>query len=282
MWSIFKSEQDHLRYASSVLERVPVVKDIQARFDFVTAKLWLGDFLPWCAVICIAYVLLVLGGRKWMSSRPAYDLKRSLFIWNTSLALFSLFGVVSILPHLIHVIMISGVKASICTSEVDKNPHLSLWAFLFVISKVLELGDTAFIVLRKSPLQFLHWYHHITVLLYSFFGLSRPKGTSIGIWFGTMNYSVHTAMYTYFAVRAAGYSPPSIVSKCITIFQLSQMIVALYINYISFRSYSLGEVCDIDLSIFYVGLVIYGSYALLFMHFFYVRYIRKAEKTKKE
>jgi hypothetical protein len=26
------------------------------------------------------------------------------------------------------------------------------------MSKLIELGDTAFIVLRKQPLRFLHWY----------------------------------------------------------------------------------------------------------------------------
>lgn len=32
-----------------------------------------------------------------------------------------------------------------------------LWAFLFVLSKIVELGDTAFLVLRKRPIIFLHW-----------------------------------------------------------------------------------------------------------------------------
>lgn len=41
------------------------------------------------------------------------------------------------------------------------------WATMFVLSKVPELGDTIFIVLRKQPLIFLHWYHHATVLVYS-------------------------------------------------------------------------------------------------------------------
>jgi hypothetical protein len=31
------------------------------------------------------------------------------------------------------------------------------WTLAFVLSKLPELGDTAWIVLRKRPLIFLHW-----------------------------------------------------------------------------------------------------------------------------
>lgn len=33
-----------------------------------------------------------------------------------------------------------------------------------------EFGDTWLLVLKKKPIIFLHWYHHMTVLLYSWHG----------------------------------------------------------------------------------------------------------------
>jgi hypothetical protein len=39
-----------------------------------------------------------------------------------------------------------------------------LWMSFFTVSKIFELWDTFFIVVRKRPLILLHWYHHVTVL----------------------------------------------------------------------------------------------------------------------
>ena len=38
-----------------------------------------------------------------------------------------------------------------------------------MLSKVPETIDTLFIVLRRQPLIFLHWYHHASVLVYCFY-----------------------------------------------------------------------------------------------------------------
>ena len=43
-------------------------------------------------------------------------------------------------------------------------------------------------------------YHHLTVLVYVFYCFSQF--TSCARWFMTMNYFVHSLMYTYFALRA--------------------------------------------------------------------------------
>lgn len=270
-----------LKYLSTPLEHIPYLSDIESKFHFPSAKAWLHDNWIWTLPLCVLYVVLVFAGQKWMSSRPPYDLRRVLFAWNLFLALFSIVGTTCLLPHLIHVLYKSGLKESVCKTEALYNPHISLWCFIFTLSKVLELGDTAFVVLRKTPLQFLHWYHHCTVLVYSFYGLGRPVSSAIGIWFGSMNFSVHAIMYSYYAVKALGYRVPASIARCVTTFQLSQMIVALVINFTAFRSYSLGEDCDIDVNVFYAGMIIYGSYAILFAHFFYTRYIKRP-KTKKD
>lgn len=268
-----------LKYATSPLEYVPLIGEIQARFQFTRAREWLYEVWPLTIPICLLYIALVFSGQSWMSSRSPYKLQRPLFVWNTFLAVFSFLGSLSMVPHLIDILYKSGFKESVCKIECLYNPQISLWCFLFVISKIIELGDTAFVVLRKSPLQFLHYYHHMTVLVYSFYGLSRPLSSPIGIWFGSMNFSVHAVMYTYFAVRAAGIRIPSLISKCVTIFQLSQMLIALLVNFVSYRSYSAGEDCDFEVSVFYLTMVIYGSYAFLFARFFYLRYIANKPKV---
>ena len=76
----------------------------------------------------------------------------------------------------------------------------ALWTWLFVLSKLPELVDTVFIVLRKQKLIFLHWYHHITVLIYCWYSFSQY--TAPARWFVVMNFIVHSIMYTYYAFKA--------------------------------------------------------------------------------
>lgn len=142
-----------------------------------------------------------------------------------------------------------------------------------MLSKLPELGDTIFIVLRKQPLIFLHWYHHITVLIYSWF--SYTEYTSSARWFIVMNYCVHSVMYSYYALRAMGYKPPRFIAMVITSMQLTQMIVGCAINiwandYLKTTNHSACHISEINIKL---SIAMYFSYFVLFARFFYITYL---------
>merc|ERR1711981_528117 len=98
-----------------------------------------------------------------------------------------------------------------------------LWVGLFIYSKIPELIDTLFLVLQQKKVIFLHWFHHVTVLLYcwhAFYNIVAP-----GLWFAAMNCSVHSIMYFYFFMTNVGfYKAMQPLAPLITTVQILQMI----------------------------------------------------------
>ena len=133
-----------------------------------------------------------------------------------------------------------------CEANGVLNPPIGTWRNIFVFSKVFEFIDTAFLVLRKSSLQFLHWYHHITVLVYSWYVLSHSS-IATRLWFASINYAIHTLMYSYFAVKSAGLYLPSQIALFITILQILQMFNGLFVNFMFFKEVLL-KVCIVRLT----------------------------------
>lgn len=170
-----------------------------------------------------------------------------------------------------------------CTFSFIENDRVSgFWTWLFVLSKLPELGDTLFIVLRKQPLIFLHWYHHITVLIYSWF--SYTEYTSSARWFIVMNYCVHSVMYSYYALKAARYNPPRFISMIITTLQLLQMVTGCAINvwahgYLKTHG---SQACHISPNNIKLSLLMYSSYFVLFARFFYKTYFASSGKMSKK
>lgn len=167
-------------------------------------------------------------------------------------------------------------------SYIENDRVCGFWTWLFVLSKLPELGDTVFIVLRKQPLIFLHWYHHITVLMYSWF--SYTEYTASARWFIVMNYCVHSVMYSYYALRALKFSPPRFISMVITGLQLTQMVVGCAINIWAhgFLQQTNHASCNISPTNIKFSIAMYFSYFVLFARFFYKTYLStNARKGKK-
>lgn len=229
----------------------------------------------------IAYLLFCYFGIKIMDSRKPFGLKYELAAWNLFLSTFSFIGMFRTVPHLIGEIITMPFRDTICAPAVETygNGPVGFWVFLFIISKIPELVDTVFIVLRKRDLIFLHWYHHVTVLLYCWHAYAVLAGS--GLWFVAMNYSVHAFMYFYFMMQALKMVPKGFPAYLITIAQIAQMFVGTGICIASWYYVYTTNNCSNDKNNLIAGAVMYGSYLYLFVEFAVRRFLVKPPKTDK-
>jgi elongation of very long chain fatty acids protein 6 len=125
--------------------------------DYVyTKRQWMKNNWHMSFVYAAIYIVLIFLGQMFMKNREKFDLRRALIAWNLVLALFSIAGSVRTLPEFINTLSKKGVEYSVCNNDYTHGVS-GCWAWLFILSKVPELVDTFFIVVRKQPLIFLHW-----------------------------------------------------------------------------------------------------------------------------
>lgn len=264
---------------------------VEDGFEFDAVHEWFQNNWTISIYASVLYAATIFGLNQWMKGKTkGYDVRRWLFLWSTGLAVFSIMGSSICGVELWSAVFNEGFMATVCfnkevgiSSEVLlADNRFGLWTWSFVLSKIIELGDTYFIILKKQRLIFLHWYHHITVLLYTWYAYN--EFTAINQWFLWINYVVHSVMYTYYSVRASGiYKPPIWINMFITILQIVQMIIGLSLNiYIYLNVGDPNWKCDSNseygLNLCYISFAMYFSYFLLFVHFFLGTYIFKSNK----
>lgn len=247
-------------------------------FDTPGQRQWMRENWKMCFYYIGAYMLVIFGGQLYMQGRNRFELRGILFVWNTFLAVFSMWGANRTLPELLYVLNNHGFHYSVCIpgpSFLD-NRVGGFWNWMFTLSKVPELGDTIFIVLRKQPLIFLHWYHHVTVLLYAWYSYSDYIATAR--WFICMNYLVHSVMYTYYALKALKFRVPRLIAMFITSAQLAQMIMGTAVNVWAYQVKQAGNECHVSYENINLSLLMYTSYFVLFARFFRRAYINRPKQ----
>lgn len=228
------------------------------------------------------YMIGIFGGKYLMKDKKPFGWKNALAAWNLFLSLFSACGMVRTVPHLLHMIATQPYDSTICTSAEQQfgEGACGLWVMLFIYSKIPELIDTVFIVCRKKPLIFLHWYHHVTVLLFCWHAYATESST--GLYFVAMNYTVHAIMYGYYFLMAIGQKPKWLPPMAITMAQISQMFVGVSVCISSYIYMTNGTECSVKKENVIAGALMYGSYFYLFAEFAVKRFILAPKKAAKK
>jgi len=240
--------------------------------------------LPFISVVL--YLLMVfLLPRLLKDSKP----KRLAFVmglWNLSLSVLSLFIVIGVGIPYFTTLFKKGLYETVCdpNKELYRGASVLLyWSYIFALSKYAELLDTLFLILKNPnrPVMFLHWYHHTTVLLFTWF--AEYWRFSVGFVFIFVNAVVHTFMYWYYFQLGRGVKVSW--GKALTVGQILQMFLGIAANGYWMYQWYLGNECGCDNPkvIMWACIVMYGSYLLLFIWFFMERYApAKGRRTKED
>jgi len=234
-------------------------------------------------LLMVFFLPKILFGKNAGNGKSKYsDAVRTPFaLWNLFLAVFSTWGVCNTLPHMIVNIQKDWYLCEDIMGRADYPGIADLPGtamIVFIFSKIPELTDTFFLILKNRPVRLLQWYHHISVMLFCWLALATeyaPAG-----WFAAMNYFVHSIMYTYFALFTRFTSTRKVLKKLgpfVTLLQTSQMVVGVIVNVIAGTSHLAGDDCYVMRSTVVAALVMYSSYFVLFAKLFYDSVI----KTKK-
>ena len=226
---------------------------------------WMARWRALPAVISCVYLLILrfAGFLMVRRGRPV-TCPRIRLLWNLALSLFSLICVSRVVPALLLSFVREGFVATVCAPpELGLgNGAAGLWNWLFVMSKLVELGDTSFLVLGRKPLTLLHTWHHASVLVWACQQYVACSGPAV--LFVAMNAVVHTPMYLYFA--AVEFLPSHGMrsfAMTITTIQTTQMFLGLLITAIAACTPS----CAFSSGSAAFSAAIYLSYLVLFLRF---------------
>ncbi|XP_016403635.1 elongation of very long chain fatty acids protein 4-like, partial [Sinocyclocheilus rhinocerous] len=166
---------------------------------------WLLIYSP-VPIICIflCYLGIIWIGPKLMKHKEPMNIKALLIVYN--------FAMVGLSIYMFHEFFVTSWLAnySFLCQPVDYSPsplgmRMASVCWWFFFSKVIELSDTVFFILRKknSQLTFLHVYHHGTMIFNWWAGVKFVAGGQ-SFFIGLLNTFVHIVMYSYYGLAALG------------------------------------------------------------------------------
>ncbi|CAO0795327.1 unnamed protein product [Mucor circinelloides] len=235
-------------------------------------------------VSCIAYFVIIFGGRELMKHRAPYKLQKLFQLHNLLLTVVSAALLVLIVEQIFPQLYHHGLLYAICSPR-NWTQKLELLYYLNYLVKYWELIDTVFLVLKKKKLEFLHYYHHSLTMVLCY---TQLNGQTTVSWVPiTLNLMVHVLMYYYYFRTAAGAK--IWWKKYLTTLQITQFIIDLGIVYFctyTYFSYTYipilpdwGSCAGTETSALF-GCALLSSYLLLFINFYRLTYKQKKQHQR--
>lgn len=237
---------------------------------------WLLVYSPVpVAIIFLIYLGVVWAGPRLMKNREPVDLKVVLIVYN--------FAMVGLSAYMCYEFLVTSWLSSyslLCqpvdysTSPLAMRMARVCWWFFF--SKVIELSDTLFFILRKknNQLSFLHVYHHGTMIFNWWLGVKYVAGGQ-SFFIGLLNTFVHVIMYAYYGLAAIGPHMQKYLwwKRYLTSLQLVQFVM-----FIVYTGHNLYADCDFPDS---MNMLVFGyciTLIILFSNFYYKSYVSKKKQ----
>lgn len=229
-------------------------------------------------VIVLSYIIFVKKiGPRIMQHRPPFSLKSLLLAYNFSMMLYNF------------AIFYAGGTFGwwngyslrcqpLDTSYTRNGIGMAYTAYAFMFSKIIELLDTVFFILRKKDNQVtgLHVWHHSFMVISYYWGIKYFPGGH-GSFVGFVNSFIHVIMYGYYFLSALG---PGIQKhlwwkKYLTSLQMIQF-TAIFIHSMQLLFTS----CNVPNSIIIYTMFNTLVFLILFRDFFVKAYHRTQQKSK--
>ncbi|NXI08363.1 ELOV6 protein, partial [Irena cyanogastra] len=249
----------------------------EKNFNQQAARKWMEENWQISFIFSAIYLILIFGIQHFMKERRPFNLRIPLVLWSFSLTLFSFIAACRVWKQMAFILLTKGFKQSVCSQSFYVHPISKLWIYLFTLSKLVEMGDTLFIVLRKKKLIFLHWYHHLLTMVLGWYGY--PTMSCGAGWNAVLNLSIHSFTYLYYTVTAMGIRVPRSMTMLLTTSQMVQMTGFIIINIFIFF-WKDDKLCRMSWTVFFISSSFYASLLALFSNFFVKTYLSSTQKSK--
>ncbi|KAF9091843.1 hypothetical protein BGX23_004833 [Mortierella sp. AD031] len=238
------------------------------------------------AMWTVTYFIVIFGGREIMKNQEAFKLKTLFILHNFLLTIASGALLALFIENLVPILARYGLFYAICDSSTW-TWRLELLYYLSYLVKYWELVDTVFLVFKKKPREFLHYFHHSMTIILCFVQLGGYTSVS---WVPiTLNLTVHVLMYYYYMRSAAGFH--IWWKQYLTTLQIVQFVLDLGFSYFCSYTYfaftyfpalpNAGK-CDGTEGAALFGCGLFSSYLLLFIDFYRLTYNAKAKAAKQQ